>query len=91
MKIYGGTLPPFEGTEGGYYTPEKEAVRQAVNAWIRTSGRFDAVLDFDQALRDPAHPARLLPSYDSGDHLHPGDLGHRAMANSVPLSLFGEE
>lgn len=88
LKIYGATLPPFEGAEGGYFGPEKERVRQAVNAWIRTSGRFDAVIDFDQALRDPGRPARLLPAYDSGDHLHPNDAGHRAMGEAVDLRLF---
>jgi len=89
LKIYGGTLPPFEGTTTpGYFTPEKEVVRQAVNAWIRTSGAFDAVIDFDQVLRDPAHPARLLPAFDSDDHLHPSAAGHRAMARAVPMSLL---
>ena len=63
-------------------------VRQAVNNWIRNNDEFDAVLDFDRATRDPAHPARLLPAYDSGDHLHPNDLGYQAMGNAVPLTLF---
>jgi lysophospholipase L1-like esterase len=85
-------LPPFEGTTTpGYFTPDKEAVRQAVNGWIRSSGAFDAVIDFDQALRDPAHPARLLPAYDSGDGLHPNDAGHRVMADAVPLTLFFDQ
>jgi lysophospholipase L1-like esterase len=89
LKIYGGTLPPFEGASSpGYFTPEKESVRQAVNAWVRTSGEFDAVLDFDAALRDPGRPSRLLPAYDSGDHLHPNDAGHRAMGEAVDLGLF---
>ncbi len=89
LLIFGGTLTPFEGTIfPGYYTPEGEAKRQAVNAWIRSSGAFDAVIDFDKALRDPAHPGRLLPAYDSGDHLHPNDAGYRAMANAVDLGLF---
>jgi len=88
LKIYGGTIPPFEGADGGYFTPEKERVRRAVNAWIRSSGAFDAVLDFDQALRDPRHPSRLLLAYDSGDHLHPNDAGHRAMGEAVDLRLF---
>jgi lysophospholipase L1-like esterase len=89
LKIYGGTLTPFEGTIfPGYYTPEGEAKRQAVNHWIRTSRAFDAVIDFDKAIRDPAHPTRMLPAYDSGDHLHPNDAGYRAMANFIDLKLF---
>jgi lysophospholipase L1-like esterase len=89
LTIIGGTLTPFEGTIfPGYFTPEGEAKRQAVNQWIRTSGAYDAVIDFDKATRDPAHPARLLPAYDSGDHLHPNDTGYQAMANAVDLSLF---
>ena len=89
MKIYGGTLLPFEGTKSpGYFTAEKEAVRQAVNAWIRTPGSFDAVIDFDAALRDPRHPPRLLPDHDGGDHLHLSARGHRAMAEAIDLGLF---
>jgi len=92
LKIYGCTLTPFEGTTfAGYFAPDKEEVRQAVNSWIRNSGQFDAVIDFDKAIRDPSHPTRMLPAYDSGDHLHPNDLGYLVMANSVPLSLFTEE
>jgi lysophospholipase L1-like esterase len=89
IAVFGGTLTPFEGTTfPGYYTPEKEAVREAANNWIRGSGEFDAVIDFDRAVRDPAHPSRLLPMYDSGDHLHPNDLGMQAMANAIPLELL---
>ena len=89
IPVYGATLTPFEGTVfPGYYTPEKEAVRQAVNNWIRSSDEFDAVIDFDRAVRDPSHPTRMLPAYDSGDHLHPNDLGMQAMANAIPLDLF---
>jgi len=89
IPVYGATLTPFEGTVfPGYYTPEKEAVRQAVNNWIRGSDEFDAVIDFDRAVRDPANPTRMLPTYDSGDHLHPNDLGMQAMANAIPLELF---
>jgi len=63
-----------------------------VNAWIRTSGEFDAVIDFDQVVRDPAHPTKLLPAFDSGDHLHPNDAGYKAMADSIDLRLFrGDE
>lgn len=89
LKIYGCTLTPFEGTSNpGYFTPEGEAKRQAVNHWIRTSGAFDGVIDFDRAIRDPAQPSRILPAYDSGDHLHPNDAGYRAMAEFVDLRLF---
>ncbi len=89
LKIYGATLTPFEGTIfPGYYTPAGEAKRQAVNHWIRTSRAFDAVIDFDKAIRDPAHPTRMLPAYDSGDHLHPNDAGYQAMANFIDLRLF---
>ena len=86
LKIFGGTLTPFEGAR--YQSAEGEAKRQAVNAWIRTSGAFDDVVDFEQAVRDPAHPGRLLPAYDSGDHLHPSGEGYKAMGDAVNLSLF---
>ena len=90
LTIVGGTLLPFENTTiAGFYSPEKEVVRQAVNQWIRSAHAFDAVVDFDQALRDPSHPTRLLPAYDGGDHLHPSDAGHAAMANAIDLSIFG--
>lgn len=89
LKIYGATLLPFEGAaQAGYFTPEGEAKRQAVNHWIRTSGAFDAVIDFDRVIRDPAQPSRILSAYDSGDHLHPNDAGYRAMAASIDLRLF---
>ena len=90
LKIFGGTLLPYENETftPGAYTPEGEVRRQAVNAWIRTSGAFDAVIDFDRALRDPSHPARLLPKYDYGDHLHPSDLGYQLMGDTVDLTLF---
>jgi lysophospholipase L1-like esterase len=90
IAIHGATLTPFEGTTfPGYYTAQKEAVRQAVNKWIRESGEFDSVIDFDRALRDPARPLKLLAKYDSGDHLHPNDAGMAAMAEAAPLELFG--
>jgi lysophospholipase L1-like esterase len=88
VKIYGATLTPFEGAMAGYYTPEKDKVRVAVNEWIRTSGEFDAVIDFDKAVQDPANPMRMAPEYNSGDNLHPGDAGYRKMAESVDLALF---
>ena len=89
LLIYGATLTPFEATTiAGYYTAAGEAKRQTVNTWIRTSRAFDAVIDFDRAIRDPAHPTRMLAAYDSGDHLHPNDAGYRAMADAVDLRLF---
>jgi lysophospholipase L1-like esterase len=89
LRIYGGTLTPFEGTTfPGYYTPEGEVKRQAVNDWIRHGGAYDAVIDFEAAIRDPAHPTRMLPAYDSGDHLHPNDAGYQAMADAIDLKLF---
>jgi lysophospholipase L1-like esterase len=86
IAVFGATLTPFEGA--GYYSPEKEVVRQAVNNWIRSSDEFDGVIDFDRVTRDPSHPTRFLPAYDSGDHLHPNDLGYQAMGTAVPLELF---
>lgn len=96
LRVVGGTIAPFEGAlEGtdvqGYYTAEKERVREEVNAWIRASGAFDAVADFDSAMRDPQHPKRLLPGFDVGDHLHPNDAGNVAMARVLSRAiLFGE-
>jgi lysophospholipase L1-like esterase len=84
LRVIGATIMPWEGW--GPYSPELEAVREAVNTWIRTGGAFDAVADFDVATRDPANPHRLLPAYDSGDHLHPNDAGDKAMADAVRLS-----
>jgi len=66
----------------------KEAKRQAVNQWIRASRAFDAVIDFDKLVGDPAQPGRFLPAYDSGDHLHPNDAGHKAMGEAIDLSPF---
>jgi lysophospholipase L1-like esterase len=90
VRVIGATIMPFEGAlKGtpleGHYSPRKEALRQAVNDWIRHSGAFDGVVDFDRLVRDPSHPARLLAGFDSGDHLHPGDAGYRAMADSIDL------
>jgi lysophospholipase L1-like esterase len=92
LRIYGATLVPFGGSNarygGNYGTAAGERERQKLNHWIRTSGAFDAVFDFDRALRDPRNPTRLLPVYDSGDHLHPGDAGYRAMAAAVDLRVL---
>jgi lysophospholipase L1-like esterase len=94
VRVIGTTNPPFENSffEGlvtAFYTPERETVRQKVNDWIRSSGEFDGVVDLDAVLRDPSHPTRLLPSYDSGDHLHPNDAGCISEGNAFPLALFG--
>ncbi|MDO8038742.1 SGNH/GDSL hydrolase family protein [Janthinobacterium sp. SUN137] len=93
VRVVGATLTPFAGALPGtplsdYYQPDKDTLRQQLNAWIRSSGSFDAVLDFDAWARDPAHPLRLLPAYDSGDHLHPGDAGNRALAEGIALPLL---
>ena len=86
LQIHGGTLLPFEGAD--YYSEEGEAKRQEVNDFIRNSGEFDSVVDFDRATRDPENPRALLPEYDSGDNLHPNDAGYRAMAAVVDLERF---
>jgi lysophospholipase L1-like esterase len=86
LKIFGATIAPYEGAN--YFSPEGEAIRQQINAWIRTAGAFDAVLDFDAALRDPAKPTQIAASLHAGDHLHGSDLGYEAIAKSIDLSLF---
>ena len=92
MKIFGATLLPFGGSNaqygGDYGTPAGDAQRQALNEWIRTSGAFDGVIDFDKAVRDPADPKRLFPAFDSGDHLHPNEVGYWVMANTVDLDAI---
>lgn len=88
MKAFGATLTPYQGA--GYYSDRGEQVREAVNNWIRTSGVFDGVLDFDKATQDPQNPLQFNPQYDSGDHLHPNDAGYRAMARSIDLGMFGK-
>jgi lysophospholipase L1-like esterase len=89
IKIIGCTLPPFEGAF--YYREDGEAIRQALNAWIRDSRAFDAIVDFDAATRDPGHPARLRPEFDPGDHLHPNDAGYQAMADAFRLPFFARQ
>ena len=92
LKVYGGTLTPFQAfLPGIYYTADGEAKRQAVNQWIRTSKAYDAVIDFDKAIRDPGNPAAIRPAYDSGDNLHPNDAGYQAMADAIDLSLFRDQ
>ncbi|HEV2489938.1 MAG TPA: SGNH/GDSL hydrolase family protein [Candidatus Acidoferrales bacterium] len=81
IQVFGGTLTPFGGAF--YETADGEAERVAVNQWIRTSGAFDGVIDFDELTRDPSHPQQFLPTYDSGDHLHPGDAGYEAMGRAA--------
>jgi lysophospholipase L1-like esterase len=86
-KIIGATLTPFAGA--AYYSDAKEQIREQLNNWIRTSGAFDGVVDFDATTRDPNNPTTFLPAYDSGDHLHPNDAGYQAMANAVNLTQLG--
>jgi lysophospholipase L1-like esterase len=89
LRVYGATLTPVGSSIfPGFFTPENEAKRQAVNAWIRTSGEFDSVIDFDAVVRDPAQPTRLRPDFSSPDGVHPNDAGYLAMANAIDLSLF---
>ena len=93
VRIVGATLPPFAGALPGtplddYYHPDKDALRRQLNAWLRTDSPFDAVIDLDAALRDPAEPLRMAAAYDSGDHLHPVDAGNRAMAEAVDLEIL---
>jgi len=93
IKVIGSPLTPFEnalagGPNQGYFTPEKEAKRLAVNNWIRTSGAFDGLIEFDRVVADPAHPSAIAAAYDSGDHLHPNDAGYKAMGEAVDLKLF---
>jgi len=94
IRAIGTTVPPFENAIfrppffNGFYTPEKEKTRQAVNDWIRRSGEFDGVIDLDEVVRDPSRPTQLLPAYDSGDHLHPNNAGCIAEGNAFPLALF---
>ena len=97
LRVYGSTLPPVTGYLGdsgtgslddGFWTSEMEEKRLSINQWIRTSQAYDAVLDFDEVLRDPSNPSRLLPAYDSGDRMHPNDDGYQAIADSIDLSLF---
>ena len=93
LKVIGSPLTPFEnalanGPNVGYFSPDKEAKRQAVNNWIRTNKAFDAIVDFDAVVADSAHPAAIASAFDSGDHLHPNDAGYKAMADAIDLKLF---
>jgi len=86
IRVFGATLTPFEGAD--YYTAEGEITREAVNRWIRTSGAFDGVFDFDAAVRDPSRPSQFREDYQSGDHLHPSAAGYKAMAGAIDLSTL---
>jgi lysophospholipase L1-like esterase len=86
IRVYAATLTPYVGA--GYSSPAGEQVRQAVNQWIRSTKLVDGVIDFDKATQDPANPTVFSPAADSGDHLHPGDAGYKAMAGSIDLKLF---
>ncbi|KAG8930649.1 hypothetical protein FRC00_001050 [Tulasnella sp. 408] len=90
IPIFAATITPFSGnsTIQPYSNPQREVTRSRVNDWIRTSGVFDAVVDFDKILRDPKNPTQLNPTYDSGDYLHPNPAGYQAIADAFPLSLF---
>jgi lysophospholipase L1-like esterase len=88
LRTYGATILPFKGDTLGFYSPENERKRSALNRWIRTSGEYDEVIDFDAAVRDRTDPQRLAAAYDSGDHLHPNDAGMAAMAAAVRLGGF---
>jgi lysophospholipase L1-like esterase len=88
IRVIGATILPYTGSDYYHPGPNSEADRQAINQWIRTPGHFDDIVDFDKVTRDPGHPDRLLPAYDSGDHLHPSPAGYSAMGTAIPLSLF---
>jgi lysophospholipase L1-like esterase len=88
IKIIGATLTPYEGA--AYYSDSGNAIRQAVNQWIRSSHAFDAMVDFDAVIRSPESPNKFRPEFDSGDHLHPNDAGYKAMADAVDLSIFSQ-
>ena len=84
--MIGATILPWEGV--WTFNEAAETLRQQVNHWILTCGLFDHVIDFDTVTRDPAHPRRLLPQFDSGDHVHPNDAGNAAMARAIDISFF---
>ncbi len=86
IAVIGCTLTPYHGAD--YYTENGEAIRKAVNDWIRTSGAFDGFIDLEAAVRDPNHPDTFLPSVDPGDHLHPNDAGYKLMGDAIDLKLF---
>jgi lysophospholipase L1-like esterase len=89
IKVFGATLTPYEGAD--YYSEDGEAMRLAVNQWIRTGGAFDGVFDFDAAVRDPSHPSQFREGYHSGDHLHPSAAGYKAMADAIDLTILTDK
>ena len=100
IKIWGATILPFmsynkmlsrQNVISGKRDKNHEKIRQLVNTWIREAGAFDAVVDFDQVMRDPTHQERLLPDFDSGDHLHPNDIGYAVMAAAFDLHLLAQD
>jgi lysophospholipase L1-like esterase len=86
IKVLGGTLTPYAGA--AYYDEKGEASREAVNQWIRTSGAFDALVDFDAVVRDPKNPKQIRAEFNISDHLHPNDAGYKAMAEAIDLAIF---
>jgi lysophospholipase L1-like esterase len=89
LIVIGATITPIEDTTfEGYFTPAHEAARQAVNEWIRTANAYDAIVDFDAAVRDKSRPARLQAPFASSDYIHPNDAGYRAMADAIDLEMF---
>ena len=86
IKVIIGTLMPFKGS--GYYSPEKDQIRLAVNNWIRSSKEFDGIVDFDAIIRDPGDPLKVKTEFDSGDHIHPNDAGYTVMGDGIDLTLF---
>jgi lysophospholipase L1-like esterase len=95
IRVIVTTIPPFENalftkSTISFSTPEKEQVRQQVNAWIRSSREFEGMADFDAAVRDPSHLAQLRPTYDAGDHLHVNDAANVAQASAIPIEVFGD-
>jgi lysophospholipase L1-like esterase len=90
LRVIGATITPFSGSDYYHPSPAAEADRRAINQWIRAAGHFDAVVDFDQVVRDPSQPDHLLPAFDCGDHLHPSPAGYKAMGDAIPLTLFAQ-
>ena len=89
LKVIGCTLTPYVGA--AYASEKGETIRSAVNDWIRSSGAYDAVIDFDAVTRDAANPKQLRPSYNLTDHLHPNDAGYKAMADAIDVSIFADK
>ena len=88
LRVFGATITPYVGSNYYHPGPLSEADRQVVNQWVRAAGHFDALIDFDAVVRDPAHPDQLLPTLDCGDHLHPSPAGYKAMGEAIPLTVF---